>query len=115
MYKLATELPRRSSARRWLAIWLRRGWRTAWCIPREAVIWTVGLLAMAATDPTAPPLLDLCLFDALGISFCPGCGLGHAIAWLARGDVVASFRAHPLGLPAAGFLLYRIVYLIRHP
>jgi hypothetical protein len=68
---------------------------------------------MAAADPTAPPLLDLCLFDALGVSFCPGCGLGHAIAWLARGNVVASWQAHPLGLPAAGLLLYRIVYLVR--
>jgi len=115
MYKLATELPRSSAARRWLAGWLRRVWRAARHIPREAAIWMVGLTAMAAADPTAPSLIALCLFDALGMSFCPGCGLGHAIAWLARGDIVASFQAHPLGLPVAGFLLYRIVHLIRHP
>ena len=84
-------------------------------VSREAVIWMVGLVALAAADPTAPPLLNLCLFDALGVSFCPGCGLGHAIAWLARGDIGASFQAHPLGLPAAGILLYRIVHLLRHP
>lgn len=115
MYKLATELPRPSSARRWLAAGWRRGWSAVRGVPREAVIWVVGLTAMAAADPTAPPLIDLCLFDAVGVSFCPGCGLGHAIAWLARGDVVASVQAHPLGLPAIGVLLYRIVYLVRHP
>jgi hypothetical protein len=55
------------------------------------------------------------LFDALGVSFCPGCGLGHSIAWLARGDLAASFQAHPLGLPAVGLVGYRIVDLVRHP
>lgn len=115
MYKLTTELPRLASVRRRGAAWARCGWTSIRTVPREAVIWTVGLLAMAAADPTAPPLLDLCLFDALGVSFCPGCGLGHSIAWLARGDLAASFQAHPLGLPAVGLVGYRIVDLVRHP
>ena len=115
MYKLSTELPPSASRRSRWAGWARRSWTAVRTAPREAIIWMVGLAAMAAADPTAPPLLDLCLFDALGVSFCPGCGLGHSIAWFARGEIAASFQAHPLGVPAVGLLLYRIVHLIRRP
>lgn len=115
MYKLMSELPRRApvpGSGRLMTI-LRRGWTRARAVPMEAYIWIAGLLAMASADPTAPPLLDLCVFDALGASFCPGCGLGHAIAWLARGEMAASFHTHPLGIPAVAVLLYHVAQLIR--
>lgn len=84
-------------------------------VPREAYVWIAGLLAMATMDPAAEHLISLCPLDALGLGFCPGCGLGHAIAHLARGEFVASFHAHPLGGPAVLVLLHRIVRLVHHP
>jgi len=108
MYKLTSEVPRPGSPGG-----VSRLEAALRAVPREAYVWLGGLLALAAADPTAPPLLDLCLFEAVGLSFCPGCGLGHAVAWLARGDVAASFHAHPLGIPAAAVLLGHVAWLIR--
>ncbi|RMH82168.1 MAG: DUF2752 domain-containing protein [Calditrichaeota bacterium] len=73
-----------------------------------------GLAALAFLDPTGESHFSLCLFKHLGIEVCPGCGLGHAIAYLYRGEIAASFQAHPLGIPAVGILLSRIVTLIYH-
>jgi hypothetical protein len=68
---------------------------------------------MATMDPTGDHLLRLCPLDALGASFCPGCGLGHAVAYLARGDLAASIQAHPLGIPAVLILGAHVVRLLR--
>lgn len=79
----------------------------------EAVIWIVAIIALALTSPV-DQCYSLCLFHHLGISWCPGCGLGHSISWLFRGEIVESFNAHPLGIPAlliigirVGKILYR--------
>lgn len=80
----------------------------------EMGAWTGGLLAMALMDPEGTHLVSLCPLEALGASFCPGCGLGHAVAYLARGAVVDSLRAHPLGIPAVLVLLVHLGRLIRH-
>ncbi|RMF74655.1 MAG: DUF2752 domain-containing protein, partial [Alphaproteobacteria bacterium] len=82
-------------------------------VPVEAVVWAVGLAALACMDPEAGHLFSLCLFKNLGLTFCPGCGLGHAVAYLARGDLAASWQAHPLGVPAVLMLTGRIVALVR--
>ena len=76
-------------------------------------MWTVGLVAMALMNPEESHLFSLCPLDALGASFCPGCGLGHAVAYLARGAVVESMQAHPLGIPAILVLLMHVVSLFR--
>ncbi len=91
--------------RRRLHGWWRRG-------VLEAAIWIVGLAAMAMMNPDGSHLISLCPLDALGLSFCPGCGLGHAIAYLARGELAASVRAHPLGLPAVVILSVHVVRLL---
>jgi len=49
----------------------------------------------------------------LGITWCPGCGLGHAISFLFHGDIRSSFHAHWLGAPALIVILYRIYVLVR--
>jgi hypothetical protein len=49
----------------------------------------------------------------MGITWCPGCGLGHSIAFLLHGDVRNSFHAHWLGIPALLIILYRIVDLVK--
>jgi hypothetical protein len=79
----------------------------------EAVMWTVGLAAMACMNPEGTHLISLCPLDALGASFCPGCGLGHAVAYLARGAIIESIRAHPLGIPAVVVLLVHVARLLQ--
>ncbi|PSQ82865.1 MAG: hypothetical protein BRD44_06475 [Bacteroidetes bacterium QS_7_67_15] len=88
-------------------------------LPPEAGAWTAGLLALAATDPAGPGLLRFCgferlgLLDLLGRAFCPGCGLGHSVAFLLDGQLAAALGAHPLGPLALAVLLARIATLIR--
>lgn len=41
----------------------------------------------------------LCPFRLVTGHRCPGCGMGHAVVAAMRGDWVASFQAHPLGIP----------------
>lgn len=68
---------------------------------------------MAAMDPAGTHMISLCPLDALGVPFCPGCGLGHAVAHLARGELAASLQAHPLGLPAVLILGAHVGRLLR--
>ncbi len=82
-------------------------------IPPEAVLWLGALASLAFLDPQAPSHFSFCLFKNLGVSFCPGCGLGHAIAYLYHGQISASFAAHPLGVPAVLIIGGRVVRLLR--
>lgn len=74
----------------------------------------MALLVFAFMSPTDSHA-SLCPFNALELGFCPGCGLGHSISWLFHGDIIASFRAHPLGWFAVIILMYRIYTLLRKP
>ena len=71
-----------------------------------------GLAVMAWMDP-ATTGESWCVFAQLGIEWCPGCGLGHAIAHLARGEWAASLQAHPLGGAVVVLLIGRIATLLR--
>ncbi|PSQ81115.1 MAG: hypothetical protein BRD46_02905 [Bacteroidetes bacterium QS_8_68_15] len=88
-------------------------------LPPEAGVWTAGLLALAAADPAGPGLIDLCGFERLGLlrllglPFCPGCGLGHSVAFLLDGQLAAALRAHPIGPFALTVLTARIATLAR--
>ena len=55
---------------------------------------------------------SFCLFKQLGISWCPGCGIGHSISYLLHGDVIKSFQTHALGTFALVIIVYRILQLI---
>lgn len=81
-------------------------------LPLEAVIWMLGLLGLACLNPYTDQTPSLCVFHALGLRFCPGCGLGHAISFLFHGDFKSSFAAHPLGIPALVILSSRTLYLL---
>ncbi|GAA0530581.1 hypothetical protein GCM10009415_10010 [Chitinophaga japonensis] len=76
------------------------------------LIWPLGLLALYFMDPAGNGP-SLCPLKWMGISWCPGCGLGHAIHYLLHGQWAASWQAHPLGAFALGVLLYRILQLAR--
>ncbi|MBL4675943.1 MAG: DUF2752 domain-containing protein [Mucilaginibacter sp.] len=78
----------------------------------ELTIWIVALVCLAFTNPAVQGHYSLCPFKALGFAWCPGCGLGHAISYLFRGDIKNSFHAHWLGIPVLIALLYRIYILI---
>ncbi len=79
----------------------------------ELVIWISGLFLLGTMSPENEHA-SLCPFNALGLSFCPGCGLGHSISWLFRGEFNLSFQTHPLGWFAVIILLVRIITLIRN-
>ena len=82
-------------------------------IPLEALIWIVGLSIFFFLDPTKEHF-SICPFHQLGLTFCPGCGLGRSISHLLAGDIRHSFETHPLGLFALVVILSRIVQLIKN-
>jgi hypothetical protein len=77
----------------------------------ELVFWIAGLTCLAFTNPTGQAHFSLCPLKLLGFKWCPGCGLGHSISFLFRGDIKSSFQAHWLGIPALIIILYRIYVL----
>jgi hypothetical protein len=77
----------------------------------ELAFWIAALISLALADPTNQTHFTLCPFKLLGITWCPGCGLGHAISFLFHGDLKSSFHAHWLGVPAVVVILYRIYVL----
>jgi hypothetical protein len=79
----------------------------------ELAFWLAALVSLAVMDPTTQSHYTLCPLKLLGIKWCPGCGLGHAISFLFHGDIKSSFHAHWLGIPALMAILYRIYVLIR--
>lgn len=79
----------------------------------EVLFWVLGIGLLAMMDPAGTHLFSLCPLSWLLENFCPGCGLGHAIAYLFRGDLVASWEAHPVGIPAVIILLWRCGQLLQ--
>ncbi|HLP29313.1 MAG TPA: DUF2752 domain-containing protein [Candidatus Didemnitutus sp.] len=82
-------------------------------IPREAWLWTAGLVGLAVLAPTLENTVTLCVPTLLGFDGCWGCGLGRSIGYLAHGDVSASLASHPFGIPAVLIISTRIVHLVR--
>jgi hypothetical protein len=80
-------------------------------IPFEALVWFTGLLilAFAGTDNH----FTICPIKNVGVDFCPGCGLGRSVSLILRGQVTASFHAHPLGIFALFILSFRIINLLK--
>lgn len=67
--------------------------------PAVATATYAAVLVQAAHPilPEAGP--NFCVFRMLTGVPCPGCGMGHALVYALRGDLSASFAAHPLGIP----------------
>lgn len=77
----------------------------------ELFFWIIALVYLAMINP-AEPHFSFCLFKQLGISWCPGCGIGHSISYLLHSDVIKSFQTHVLGTFALVIIVYRILQLI---
>jgi hypothetical protein len=77
----------------------------------ELLFWIAAMLSLAFTAPQAESHFTLCPLKLMGITWCPGCGLGHAIIYLFHGDIRNSFHAHWLGIPAVLIIFHRIYIL----
>ncbi|MCP2042553.1 DUF2752 domain-containing protein [Pontibacter sp. HSC-36F09] len=78
----------------------------------EAGAWILGLLLLAGLEPMNDHLFSLCPVSWVWEGGCPGCGLGHSIAYLFRGELGPSWQAHPLGVPALLLLSWRVTELL---
>lgn len=79
--------------------------------PFELIIWSAALILLALSYPSSNHF-TLCPLENLGISWCPGCGLGRSISYLFYGEVKLSFQQHFLGIPALIILIQRILQLL---
>jgi hypothetical protein len=77
----------------------------------ELAFWITSLIMLALMDPSTDAHFSFCFFKFLGLSFCPGCGLGHSISFIFHGNLQASFATHPLGILALFIILFRIYKL----
>ena len=76
----------------------------------EWVVFAGGLLLLAFMDPQTSGT-SFCLFEWAGISFCPGEGLGHSIAYTFRGQFTEALNAHILGPLTILVLTGRIIVI----
>lgn len=76
----------------------------------EWIVFSLGLilLAMMAPDESRH---SLCLFEWIGIEFCPGEGLGHSISYTFRGNIEAALESHFAGPAAVLILILRILFI----
>ncbi|MGN6396223.1 MAG: DUF2752 domain-containing protein [Mucilaginibacter sp.] len=79
----------------------------------ELAFWIAAMVSLALTNPSDQSHFSLCPFRLMGITWCPGCGLGHSICYLFHGDIRRSFQSHWLGIPAVIVIFYRIYSLAR--
>ncbi|WP_299352472.1 DUF2752 domain-containing protein [Mucilaginibacter sp.] len=79
----------------------------------ELIFWVAAIIALAVANSAIESQYTLCPLKLMGITWCPGCGIGHAISWLLHGDIVRSWHAHWLGVPALLIIGYRIFVLGR--
>lgn len=83
-------------------------------IPLEAIMWIAALVFLLLINPYGEQHYTLCPFSNLGIDFCPGCGIGRSIALIFHGDIIHSFKMHPLGLFALIIISLRIYKLLKN-
>ncbi len=79
----------------------------------EAIYWLAGLIYLLFINPYKEQHFTLCPFRNIGISFCPGCGLGKSISFVYHLDFINSLQTHPLGIFALILISYRIIILIK--
>ena len=79
----------------------------------EAFIWITALIFLALLEPAESTHFTLCPFSAMGIDFCPGCGLGRSVSYILHGEIATSLMVHPLGIFALIILTTRVISLIK--
>lgn len=79
----------------------------------ELYFWIIALLSLYFITPSVSDF-SFCVFNHLGISWCPGCGIGRSISYLLHGEILKSIETHKLGTIALAVIVYRIAQLIFH-
>jgi len=74
----------------------------------EAIIWTTALVLLFFMN-TFENGTSLCILKNLGVSWCPGCGLGHSVHHALHLNFSASLEEHVLGIPATIILIYQSI------
>lgn len=72
-----------------------------------------GLLLMGLMNPYIDNGSSWCLFEWAGITFCPGEGLGHSIAFTFRGELSNALQANIMGPFAIIIIAGRIGALLK--
>ena len=78
----------------------------------ELLAWLVSLVTPFLINPNDTSHFSFCFFKNTGLSWCPGCGLGHSIAYLYRGEWLLAIQTHWLGIVTVVLLIYRIIQLL---
>ena len=73
----------------------------------ELCCWMGALALLALAEPAAHHF-SLCPLYNLGLSWCPGCGLGRSVSSLLHLDLAGSIKYHWFGIPAFFILVNRI-------
>lgn len=74
----------------------------------EAMVWGGALVLLFFMNPSDSGA-SLCILKNLGITWCPGCGLGHSIHHALHLNFATSFEEHVLGIPATIILIYQTI------
>ena len=77
----------------------------------ELAVWAGSLLWLGLAEVESAHY-SVCVFGAIGLPNCPGCGLGHGISHLLHGRLAESWASHPLTIPALLILLNRMRQLL---
>ncbi len=80
--------------------------------PSELIFWAGALVYLSCINPAAEHM-SLCIFHWLGISWCPGCGIGHSISYALHGNWSEAWQAHFMGIPAIAIISFRITQLLQ--
>jgi hypothetical protein len=78
----------------------------------EPFAWIIALFLLWMMYPAGDSSPTLCLFHHIGISWCPGCGIGRSMSHFLHGNIQASIQSHWFGIPAVLILGYRILQLV---
>jgi len=84
--------------------------------PVELLFWVAALLMLAIAEPelhSQAHHFTICPLANLGISWCPGCGIGRSITQLLHGNFEESFAHHWFGVPALIIISTRVWSLSR--
>ena len=79
----------------------------------EALIWIAAIIFLALIEPAESTHFTICPFSAIGIDFCPGCGLGRSVSYILHGEITTSLMVHPLGIFTLIILTTRVISLIK--
>ncbi|MEO6490806.1 MAG: DUF2752 domain-containing protein [Ferruginibacter sp.] len=76
----------------------------------ELLFWITALILLYGMN-TDTGKNSFCIFNLIGFTWCPGCGIGHSIQSALHLQFMTSIDQHPLGILAVIIILYRIKQL----